>query len=723
MTSDKTMPPVPIEVLVGDPRDTRPMMAWTMLVVTLSARVYRSFLLTLVMAAVVPMLWSWSDYVVRSGSMEPAISVGDVVVAKPFASSEQVPVGRVMIFSNPATPEHPELLVHRVVEKLDTGAYTTAGDANISNDTTPVTSDLFRARATILVPFVGKPFTWWASGNVVALLAWVLLTALCFVPKRRRPQGPRGGGGLVRRLMRLRFSPGSLPVMPGASARSGALRPIARLVSLPALVSAVTLVVVSTGSASAAFTATTANRSMSWTVSPTLTTNLVLTPPGDPVRGTVPVTATLANSYGLTFAVRIDYAPAGTTSWQSLCTRSAAPYTCDWATPGYANQDYDLRAVATSGTTTYTSRVVGGVSVDNAAPTVTMQDPGSPLRGRVTLATSATDAQSGVSRVVVQYAATGSTIWQTACTATQQPWSCGFDTATVPAGSYSLRAVATDVAGNASTSAVVAGRVIDNSVSTITMNDPGSYLSGTVLLSATASSSAGVASVRIQGAPAGSAAWSDLCTDTTSPYSCSYNTTGAADGAYDLRAVLTDKAGQSVTSAVVVNRRVDNTPPRGFDVQTSNGGTTAGRLDPGDALILTYSEQMRPSTISSGWDGSALGVSLRLSDGASNDTIDILRGGSAVNLGVVNLHEDYVSNNQTAEFAATMTATTATVNGVTATRITITLGAVTSGSSRLRTTTRASTMIWVPSSLASDLAGLGASTTAVSETGAADLEF
>ena len=36
--------------------------------------------------------------------------MGDVVVAQPFSATEKVPVGRVMIFDNPATPEQPELL-------------------------------------------------------------------------------------------------------------------------------------------------------------------------------------------------------------------------------------------------------------------------------------------------------------------------------------------------------------------------------------------------------------------------------------------------------------------------------------------------------------------------------------------------------------------------------------------------------------------------------------
>lgn len=592
MASATMLPTTPGEPVTQAGGSAGPARAWAALALTCLARLYRAFLLTLVVAATVPMLWSWSDYTVRSGSMEPSIAVGDVVVAKPFSAADDVPVGRVMVFDNPATPDHPELLVHRVMEKLDTGEYATAGDANAANDTMPVTRGRFRARATILVPFVGQPFVWFATGNLVLLLVWGTLTAAAFAVASRRSGGPGSPRRTNRPWRRLRpRRPTSRPRHGAVALRTALLGPIAILVAATALAA--------TGSATAAaaFTSTTANRAMSWQVSNTLQNNLVLTPPGDPVRGTVPLTATLADNGGLSFSVRIEYAVSGTTTWQAVCTKATAPYRCDWATTALANRDYDLRAVATSGSTTYTSAIVGGVLVDNAAPTVTMQDPGTPLRGTVALAATATDAHSGVSRVVVQYAATGSTTYQDACVATGQPWSCSFDTKSVANGSYSFRATATDAAGNISTSTVVTNRIVDNFVSTVTMNDPGALLSGTVSLSAAASSTSGVTSVRIQGAPAGSGTWTDVCTDNSSPYGCSYNTTVAPDGLYDLRAILTDGAGRTTISAIVEDRKVDNTAPRAVDVQTANGGGISSRLDPKDTISLTYSELIQLASV------------------------------------------------------------------------------------------------------------------------------
>ena len=471
------------------------------------------------------------------------------------------------------------------------------------------------------------------------------------------------------------------------------------------------------------------------TVRTTVANNLVvaLTRPADAVRGTVALTTTLSGTGSLTYQVDVQYVLAGGTDWRTItgCAGLASPYTCSWVTGSLANNVYDLRAVAVTGTTSTTSNVVADIEVDNAAPTVTMTDPGSPLRGSVTFAANAADAHSGIANVVLQYAATGSSTWRDLCTDTIAPYSCTFDTTGLADGSYSLRAVATDFAGNTTTSATIANRVVDNTVSSVSLNDPGTYLNATVTLTAVASSSAGVTSVRIQRAPNGSSTWTDLCTDTTSPYTCSWNTTGVADGTYSLRAVLLDGSGKTTISTVSNGHIVDNTPLRAVDVQTTGTGTL-GRLSSGDVMTLTYSEQVNLSSLSAGWNGSGLAVAVRLRDGGllgtgtTGDTVDVLRSvgsSTVVPLGSVRLNQDYVNSNATAVLNATMTASTVTVNGVPSTRITLTMGSVASGSTSLRTVTATSTMQWTPSTAATDLSGLACSSALATETGAADREF
>ncbi|MET1058209.1 MAG: Ig-like domain-containing protein [Nocardioides sp.] len=91
------------------------------------------------------------------------------------------------------------------------------------------------------------------------------------------------------------------------------------------------------------------------------------------------------------------------------------------------------------------------------------------------------------------------------------------------------------------------------------MTDPGTPLSGTVTVAATASDArSAVASVDIQRAPNGSSTWTTICTDNVAPYSCSWVTTGVTDGTYQLRAVATDTAGYSATSTSVTTTVVNS---------------------------------------------------------------------------------------------------------------------------------------------------------------------
>ncbi|HVK27718.1 MAG TPA: Ig-like domain-containing protein [Nocardioides sp.] len=469
---------------------------------------------------------------------------------------------------------------------------------------------------------------------------------------------------------------------------------------------------------------------LSDTVRTTVANNVVvvLADPGDIVRGNVPVSATVYNGGALPWVVTIQYAPAGGSSWKTLCSGLSAPFGCTWTTTSFANDSYDLRAVATSGLTSVTSAVVSDVLVDNLAPTVAMTDPGSPLSGTVTFAASVSDAGSGVQQVVLQHLRSGTSTWQTLCTITAEPFSCRYATTALTDGTYSFRAVATDVAGNTATSASVTGRVVDNTVSSVSVDDPGAFLSGTVTVTAQANSTAGVASVRLQRATSGTSTWTDLCTSTTAPYSCSWDTRSVANGSYDLRAILVDGHGATTTSAVVSARKVDNSTLRAVDVQGSNGEGTVGRLDAGDSVTLTYSESVAPASITAGWTGTALPVSLRLRDGnlvgGGNraDVLDVLRNGSAVQLGSIGLRDDYVKARKTATFNATMTASTATVDGVSRTVVTIVVGTLASGNG-LRTVAAAPTMAWTPSTAATSIGGGACAATPVTESGPADRDF
>jgi len=462
--------------------------------------------------------------------------------------------------------------------------------------------------------------------------------------------------------------------------------------------------------------------------------NVSLSEPGAAIHGVVQLTATASDPYGSGVAsVRIEREVAGSGNWTAICTDTTAPYSCSLDTTALANEYFDFRAVATDNAGFTSNSQVSDVLVDNRAPSVTMTDPGSPLSGVVTLAAEASDADSGIASVTIQRSPAGKATWTEVCTTTASLYSCRFDTRAVAEGLYDLRALATDAAGNTAVSSTVQNRRVDNTINSVSLEDPGAYLRGSVNLSANASSTAGVASVTIQRSPAGKATWTEICRVTSAPYSCGWNTAGVADGSYDLRAVMLTGSGTIANSATVAARQVDNTPVRGLDVQAANrSGGTLGRLESGDMIAFTYSEQMSPASIVPGWSGTApTPIYLRLRDGnllgtgPGGDTLQLSTdsaGNNLVRLGGVNLHGDFVKNNKTSIFAATLSSSVQLVNGVSESVMTVAIGSLASGGA-LKTSPLAVQMVWTPSAGATDLSGNPCSTSPVTESGSLDIDF
>ena len=464
--------------------------------------------------------------------------------------------------------------------------------------------------------------------------------------------------------------------------------------------------------------------------------SVVLTAPST-LRGTVALSPTVQAAGSLAHTVRVQYAPTGTTTWTTLCASLTSPYACSWDTTSVAAGSYDLRAVVvdSDGRTVATSAVVKS-TLDNVAPTVALADPGTPLSGSRTFAVTATDAHSGVSRVVVQYAATGTSTWSDLCTVNAAPWNCAVATSTLADGSYSFRAVATDVAGNSATSAVITQRLVENTAPAVTVAPLATTLTGIVQVSATARSAAGVTSVKLQYSSSGSSTWTDVCTDTTAPYACAWDTTGVVDGTYSVRAVMVDALNRTVTSTVLTNRVVSNRPFTGVDVQTfNNGNGTTGRSDSGDTVVFTYSGVIAPASVLAGWDGTSRTVALRVTDpsgslffGSSEDVINVwTTSGAAVNLGTVNLKGDYIIAGRTAEFESTITlGTTVAPDGTIRSTVTVQLGSASlwdRGALKTASTSDAAAMVWTPSSLVTDLLARPCSPSPVTETGPLDREF
>ncbi|MFL5766905.1 MAG: hypothetical protein ACJ758_03560 [Actinomycetota bacterium] len=162
---------------------------------------------------------------------------------------------------------------------------------------------------------------------------------------------------------------------------------------------------------------------------------------------------------------------------------------------------------------------------------------------------------------------------------------------------------------------------------------------------------------------------------------------------------------------------VDNTVPTGSDVQTANHGATAGKAEQSDTLTYTFSEQMDPDSILSGWTGSSTSVVVRLNNNANNDNVTVFDASNTtqLNLGTVALSGNYTAANVT--FGASGTASSIVQSGST---ITITLG---TASGAVNTVGGNTKMSWPPSASSTDRAGNACSTTSVNEGGANDSDF
>ncbi|HZX50228.1 MAG TPA: signal peptidase I [Candidatus Paceibacterota bacterium] len=103
--------------------------------------------------SVFPITGNYKILVVQSGSMEPAIHTGAVVVVKPSSEYQQ---GDIITFG-PATKKTPPI-THRIVNIEGQGraaTYQTKGDANENADPNPVPSRDVLGKVIFNVPYIG----------------------------------------------------------------------------------------------------------------------------------------------------------------------------------------------------------------------------------------------------------------------------------------------------------------------------------------------------------------------------------------------------------------------------------------------------------------------------------------------------------------------------------------------------------------------------------------
>jgi hypothetical protein len=188
---------------------------------------------------------------------------------------------------------------------------------------------------------------------------------------------------------------------------------------------------------------------------------------------------------------------------------------------------------------------LGVTSTDTTPPTDSILSPssGTTVAATVSVAVSASD-NVGVTKVelYIDGALKG--------TSSTAPFTFNWDTTSVADGGHTLSSKAYDAANNAGASTQVAVQVsnaADTTPPAVAISAPlaGATVSGVTTVSASASDNVGVTKVEL---------YVDgvlKATDTASPYSFSWDTTGAANGTHSLTARAYDAASNATTSAAV----------------------------------------------------------------------------------------------------------------------------------------------------------------------------
>ncbi|HOJ50681.1 MAG TPA: PHB depolymerase family esterase [Spirochaetota bacterium] len=171
------------------------------------------------------------------------------------------------------------------------------------------------------------------------------------------------------------------------------------------------------------------------------TVNITSPTNGSTVSGTVKITATASDNVGV---AKVEFYKNGV----KLGEDTTAPYEYSWNTSNEYNGQYNITAKAydTSNNlaeATISVTVTGGLT-DTTAPTVNITSPtnGSTVNGTVKITATASDNYTGVTKV--EFYINNTKVGED----TTSPYEYNWDTSSYSEGSYSLKAIAYDGAGN-----------------------------------------------------------------------------------------------------------------------------------------------------------------------------------------------------------------------------------------------------------------------------------
>jgi signal peptidase len=151
------------------------------------------------LAVGLPYAFGFKSFTVMSGSMEPAIGTGAVVVERPIAPRE-ARVGDVVTFKDPEGGER--LITHRVTSVRvsgDTASFVTKGDANNAVERWNVPAGGSIGRVAYDVPKVGylMAYAGGRHGRLLLIVLPALLLAAFELARIWRPEPEKGARGEV----------------------------------------------------------------------------------------------------------------------------------------------------------------------------------------------------------------------------------------------------------------------------------------------------------------------------------------------------------------------------------------------------------------------------------------------------------------------------------------------------------------------------------------------
>ena len=301
---------------------------------------------------------------------------------------------------------------------------------------------------------------------------------------------------------------------------------------------------------------------------------------------------------GLSWTAPLTTATLSTTMTARTVGGSANTWGRGWTPADFTNANFRVRITNTANSTTrdftldwVAVRVTyqGGSSqppppppADTTAPSVSVSAPaaGTTVSGTTSITANASD-NVGVTRV--EFLVDGVLL----STDTSTPYSASWNTTSATNASHSLTARAFDAANNQTTSAAVSVTVSnaappppDTTLPSVSVSSPaaGATVSGTTTISASASDNVGVTRVEflVDGVL--------LSSDTTAPYSASWNTTTATNASHSLTARAFDAANNQATSTAV-SVTVSNTAPSPATLTVTATGRSGERVTSSPAGI------------------------------------------------------------------------------------------------------------------------------------------